>query len=153
MRLIPSCIDSSSDHWCIWSILDQTSVMQWIPLFSSWWNQGGLTRQQQNMFSDIWRGQSSMDWSTPREMRSSWVGLQMQIGLEAQWIGRVPMGIVLVSDQGMTSWCSRKQKSVAQSSAKGEYMEASTASCEAIRLHKLLLNLLKKRMKPTGIVW
>eukprot|EP00253_Pinus_taeda_P009319 PITA_09319 len=35
---------------------------------------------------------------------------------------------------GMTSWCSRKQKSVVLSSAEAEYMVTSTASCEAIWL-------------------
>ena len=53
---------------------------------------------------------------------------------------------------GMTSWCSRKQKSVALSSTKVEYMVASTTSCEAIWIRKLLMNLFKKRMEPTRIL-
>ena len=52
----------------------------------------------------------------------------------------------------MTSWCSRKQKSIALSSAEAEYMAASTTSCKAIWLRKLLLNLLKKRIEPTDIM-
>eukprot|EP00253_Pinus_taeda_P031627 PITA_31627 len=39
---------------------------------------------------------------------------------------------------GMTSWCSGKEKFVAISSSEVEYMAASTASCEAIWLKKLL---------------
>eukprot|EP00253_Pinus_taeda_P026187 PITA_26187 len=53
---------------------------------------------------------------------------------------------------GMTSWCSRKQKSVALSSAEAEYMAASTASCEAICLRKLLVNLFR-RMEATRIMY
>ena len=52
----------------------------------------------------------------------------------------------------MTSWCSRKQKSVALSSAKAEYMAASIASCEAIWLRKFRLNLLKEKMEVTIIL-
>eukprot|EP00253_Pinus_taeda_P001464 PITA_01464 len=53
---------------------------------------------------------------------------------------------------GMTSWCSRKQKFVALSSAKGEYMAASTASCEAIWLRKLLVNLFRRKVEATRIM-
>ena len=50
------------------------------------------------------------------------------------------MGTVSVSDH------------VALSLAEAKYMAASTASCEAIWLRKLLMNLLKKRMEPTRIL-
>eukprot|EP00253_Pinus_taeda_P004305 PITA_04305 len=53
---------------------------------------------------------------------------------------------------GMTSWCSRKQKSVALSSVEAEYMASSTASCEAIWLRKLLVNLFRRRMEATRIL-
>eukprot|EP00253_Pinus_taeda_P021703 PITA_21703 len=52
----------------------------------------------------------------------------------------------------MSSWCRRKQKSVALSSAEVEYMEASTTSCEAIWLRKLLVNLFRRRMEATNIL-
>eukprot|EP00253_Pinus_taeda_P003831 PITA_03831 len=52
----------------------------------------------------------------------------------------------------MTSWCSRKQKYVALSSAEAEYMETSTASCEAVWLGKLLVNLFRRRMEATRIM-
>eukprot|EP00253_Pinus_taeda_P024990 PITA_24990 len=45
---------------------------------------------------------------------------------------------------GMISWCSRKQRSVALSSAKAEYMAAYTTTCEAIWLRKLLEPIQKK---------
>eukprot|EP00253_Pinus_taeda_P031310 PITA_31310 len=53
---------------------------------------------------------------------------------------------------GITSWCSRKQKSVALSSCEAEYMATSTTSCEAIWLRKLLVNLFKRNMEATRIM-
>eukprot|EP00253_Pinus_taeda_P025524 PITA_25524 len=53
---------------------------------------------------------------------------------------------------GMTSWCSRKQKSVALSSSEAEYMAASTASCEAIWLKNLLVNLFRRKTKVIKIM-
>ena len=49
------------------------------------------------------------------------------------------------------SWFSRKQKSVALSSAEAEYMAASLASYEALWLHKLLVNLFGQELRPTMI--
>ena len=49
------------------------------------------------------------------------------------------------------SWFSRKQKSMALSSAKAEYMAASQASCEALRLRKLLVGLFGVQLRPTLI--
>eukprot|EP00253_Pinus_taeda_P002120 PITA_02120 len=46
----------------------------------------------------------------------------------------------------------RKQKSVALSSAKEEYMAASIASYETIWLRKLLVNLFSRRMDATKIM-
>eukprot|EP00253_Pinus_taeda_P035297 PITA_35297 len=45
----------------------------------------------------------------------------------------------------------RKQKSVALSSAKAEYMAASTATCKAIWIRKLLVSLFRKRMEATKV--
>jgi hypothetical protein len=50
---------------------------------------------------------------------------------------------------GVISWYSRKQKSVALSSAEAEYMAASQASCEAIWLQKMLVNLFETDLVPT----
>eukprot|EP00253_Pinus_taeda_P004074 PITA_04074 len=84
-----------------------------------------LTGQQPNTFLD-WAGSSVDGKSTSRNC--------FNIGSE------------------MTSWCSRKQKFVALSSSKAEYMAASTASCEAIWLRKLLVNLFIRNMEATRIM-
>jgi hypothetical protein len=52
---------------------------------------------------------------------------------------------------GLVSWFSWKQKSVALSSAKVEYMVASQASCEAIWLRKMLVGLFGQELPPTII--
>jgi hypothetical protein len=49
----------------------------------------------------------------------------------------------------VVSWFSRKQTSVALSSAEAEYMAASLASCEAIWLRKLLAGLSGQVLEPT----
>jgi hypothetical protein len=49
------------------------------------------------------------------------------------------------------SWFSRKQKSVALSSAEAEYMAASQASCEALWLRKMLVGLFGVQLRPTVI--
>jgi hypothetical protein len=51
----------------------------------------------------------------------------------------------------VVSWFSRKQKSVALSSAKAKYMASSHASCEAIWLRKLLVGLFGVQLRPTMI--
>ena len=52
---------------------------------------------------------------------------------------------------GAVSWYSRKQKSVALSSAEAEYMAANMATCEAIWLQKLLAGLFNQELDPTVI--
>ena len=49
------------------------------------------------------------------------------------------------------SWFSRKQKSIPLSSVEAEYMAASQASCEALWLRKLLVDLFDQEMRPTVI--
>ena len=49
------------------------------------------------------------------------------------------------------SWYSRKQISVALSSAEAEYMEASLAACEAIWMRKILVGLFGSHLDPTVI--
>ena len=51
----------------------------------------------------------------------------------------------------VVSWFSRKQKSVALSSAKVEYMAASHASCEALWLRKLMVDLFDQELRPIVI--
>ena len=49
------------------------------------------------------------------------------------------------------SWFSRKQKFVALSSAEVEYVAASQASCEALWLHKLLVDLFDQESRPKNL--
>jgi hypothetical protein len=49
------------------------------------------------------------------------------------------------------SWYSRKQRSVALSSAEAEYMAASQATCEAIWMRKILVGLFGSHLDPTMI--
>lgn len=51
----------------------------------------------------------------------------------------------------VVSWLSRKQQSVALSSAEAEYMAASLASCEAIWLRKMLFGLFGQPLRPSVI--
>jgi hypothetical protein len=51
----------------------------------------------------------------------------------------------------MISWSSRKQGSIAQSTAEAEYIVASIASREAVWLRKLLSDLFSVELEPTVI--
>eukprot|EP00253_Pinus_taeda_P028781 PITA_28781 len=51
----------------------------------------------------------------------------------------------------IVSWFSRKQQSVALSSAEAEYMAASLASCEAIWLRKMFFGLFGQSLRPSVI--
>eukprot|EP00253_Pinus_taeda_P004156 PITA_04156 len=51
----------------------------------------------------------------------------------------------------VVSWFSRKQQSVALSSAEAEYMAVSLASCEAIWLRKMLFGLFGQPLRPSMI--
>eukprot|EP00253_Pinus_taeda_P012895 PITA_12895 len=51
----------------------------------------------------------------------------------------------------VVSWFSRKQQSVALSSAEAEYMAANLASCEAIWLHNMLFGLFGQSLRPSVI--
>ena len=52
----------------------------------------------------------------------------------------------------MISWFSRKQSSVALSTAKAEYIAACSASCEAIWLQNLMLGLFNLELDTTMIL-
>ena len=49
------------------------------------------------------------------------------------------------------SWFSQKQKSITLSSVEAEYMVASQASCEALWLRKLIVDLFDVELRPTAI--
>eukprot|EP00253_Pinus_taeda_P029427 PITA_29427 len=51
----------------------------------------------------------------------------------------------------VVSWISRKQQSVALSSAEAEYMAVSLPSCEAIWLRKMLFGLFGQALRPSVI--
>ena len=83
-------------------------------------------------------------------------GIRLVGFTNSDWVGSV-------ADQKSTSecffslgsatvlWFSRKQKSVALSSAEAKYMAASQASCEALWLRKLLVDLFDRELRPTVI--
>jgi hypothetical protein len=52
----------------------------------------------------------------------------------------------------MISWQSRKQSSISLSIAEAEYIDACSASCEAIWLRKLLIGLFDLEMRETVIL-
>eukprot|EP00253_Pinus_taeda_P024674 PITA_24674 len=56
-----------------------------------------------------------------------------------------------IMGSAVASWFSRKQQSIALSSAEAEYMAASLASCEAIWLRKMLFGLFGQRLRPSLI--
>ena len=51
----------------------------------------------------------------------------------------------------VVSWYSRKQRSMALSSAEAEYMVASLAACEAIWMRKILVRLFSSHLDSTVI--
>jgi hypothetical protein len=66
--------------------------------------------------------------------------------IDSDWAGcaadrKSTSGCCFGLGSGLVSWFSRKQKSVALSSAEGEYMATSQASGEAIWLRKMLVGL------------
>ena len=76
--------------------------------------------------------------------------------MDAHWAGS-PMdrksrsgGIFSIGSTAV-SWYSRKQRSMAFSSAEAEYMVASLAACEAIWMRKILVGLFSSHLDPTVI--
>jgi hypothetical protein len=83
-------------------------------------------------------------------------GLSLAGFTDSDWAGSVSdrkstSGCCFGLGSAIVSWLSRKQKSVALSSAEAEYMAASQASCEAIWLRKLLTSLFEQELGPTMI--
>ena len=74
-------------------------------------------------------------------------GIRLVGFTNSDWVGSVgdrksTFGCCFSLGSAAMSWFSRKQKSVALSSAEAEYMAASQATCEALWLRKLLVDLL-----------
>ena len=75
-------------------------------------------------------------------MEWAWLVSQIQIRQVMLRTGR-SLAVVL--------WFNRKQKSVSLSSAEVEYMATSQASCEALWLRKLMVELFGQELRPTII--
>jgi hypothetical protein len=76
---------------------------------------------------------------------------------DADWAGSVAdrkstSGCCFSMGSAMISWQSRKQSSIALSTAEAEYIDACSASCEAIWLRKLLTGLFDLKMRETAIL-
>jgi hypothetical protein len=75
---------------------------------------------------------------------------------DADWAGsptdrKSTSGGIFSIGSTTVSWYSRKQRSVALSSAEAEYMAASQAACEAIWMRKILVGLFGSHLDPTVI--
>ena len=75
---------------------------------------------------------------------------------DSDWAGsaqdwKSTSGFCFSTSSAMVSWSSRKQGSVALSTAEAEYISASDASREAIWLRKLLSDLFDSSLEPVVI--
>ena len=82
--------------------------------------------------------------------------MKLQGFTNADWVGspsdrKSTSGGILNLGSTTVSWYSRKQISVAFSSAEAEYMATSQAAREAIWMRKILVGLFDQRMDPTVI--
>lgn len=94
-------------------------------------NYGVMFESQEN---EVCRGYSDADWAGDREDRRSTSGYVFQIGL------------------GPVSWRSRKQTTVALSTAEAEYVALASAAQEAVWLRKLHEDLGYSSREPTTIL-
>ena len=83
-------------------------------------------------------------------------GVKLSGFTDADWAGsptdrKSTSGGVFSIGSTAVSWYSRKQRSVALSSAEAEYMAASLAACEAIWMRKILAGLFRLHLEPTVI--
>jgi hypothetical protein len=75
---------------------------------------------------------------------------------DSDWMGSImdrksTSGYCFNLGSAMISWSRRKQGSIAQTTAKAEYITASATSREAVWLRKLLSDLLSAELEPTVI--
>ena len=83
-------------------------------------------------------------------------GVMLHGYTDSDWMGSVvdrksTSGHCFSLGSAMISWSSRKQSSIAQSTAEAEYIAASAASREAVWLRKLLSDLFGTELEPTII--
>jgi hypothetical protein len=84
-------------------------------------------------------------------MKFDWWAIQIQNGYGCVSGRKRTSGCCFRLGSTVVSWFSRKQKSVALSSAEVEYMASIQASCEALWLRKLLVGLFGVQLRPTMI--
>ena len=75
---------------------------------------------------------------------------------DSNWAGSVSnrkstSGCCFNLGSAVVSWFSKKQNSVSLSSAEAEYMASIQASCEALWLRKLMVDLFGHELRPTVI--
>lgn len=75
---------------------------------------------------------------------------------DSDWAGSLDdrkstSGYICCIDSNVVSWSSKKQKSVSLSSAEAEYVAATEATCEAVWLRRLLVDLHQTQKDPTVI--
>lgn len=80
-------------------------------------------------------------------------GVRLAGYMDSNWVGcasdrKSTYGCCFGLGSEIVSWISRKQQSLALSSAEAKYMAASLASCEAIWLHKMLFGLFGQALRP-----
>ena len=83
-------------------------------------------------------------------------GVMLHGFTDSDWMGSVvdrksTSGYCFSLGSAMISWSSRKQGSIAQSTAEAEYIAASAAGREAVWLRKLLSDLFRTELEPTVI--
>ena len=93
-------------------------------------------------------------WICPRYASS--VDMSLQGYVDADWARsavdrKSTSGCCFTLGSAMVSWCSRKQSSVALSTAKAEYIALSVAVREVVWLRKLLTDLFAHEMDYTII--
>jgi hypothetical protein len=83
-------------------------------------------------------------------------GVMLHGFTDSDWMGSVvdrksTSGYCFSLGSAMISWSSRKQSSIAHSTAEAEYTAASAASIEAVWLRELLSDLFRTELEPTLI--
>eukprot|EP00253_Pinus_taeda_P032121 PITA_32121 len=83
-------------------------------------------------------------------------GVRLTICTDSDWAGsasdqKSTCGSCFRLGSTVVSWFNKKQRSVALSSAKVEYIAAIQANYEVVWLHKLLYGLFGQRLRPTTI--
>ena len=82
----------------------------------------------------------------------------VQKGEDSDWVGSLDdrkstSGYIFCLGSNVIAWNSKKQKTVALSSAEAEYIAATDAACEAIWLRRLLSDLQQKIEEPIVICY